>query len=242
MYEGDKSKLYVRDKKDNVSYKRLLLSLSFLCIITLMPIARRSMFAVRDIEVIGNKNIDTESIVSVIEHHIGANLLAVKPGEIKHEIQEIIPIETVNVGYKLPHTLVLRVKEREISAALNHLNGFVLIDSEGFVVKTVSKLESYSIPVITGLNTIDAKIAKWPKFEENTVYFEELLELIKSLKPILPELSEINLAIDEVYEVVFYLYTLDGYQMLLDKWDDEKTIILQKLLVDLRKKHRDRFT
>ena len=73
--------------------------------------------------------------------------MTVKSDEVKQSIQEKIPIKDVKVRYKLPHTLIVEVQEREIVAALNYLNGFVLIDAQGVTVKLESKLESYSIPV-----------------------------------------------------------------------------------------------
>ena len=214
---------YSNRRKRTINYKRLLLSLGFLCIIALMSMAYGSFFAIEDIRVKGNKNISTEEILAAIDYYIDTNLLAVRPEEVKQAIQESIPIEDVIVRYKLPHTLILEVKEREISAALNYLNGFALIDTHGFIVKLASKLENYSIPVVTGLKVVDAKVAKRPVFEENAVHYEELLKSIDSLKPILQELSEINLVIDTNQEATFYLYTLDGYQVFLGGWDDKKT-------------------
>jgi cell division protein FtsQ len=117
------------------------------------------------------------------------------------------------------------------------LNGFALIDTKGFVIKLTSKLENYSVPIVTGLKVVDAKVAEKPVFEENTVHFEALLGLIESLKPILQELSEINLVIDENRETAFYLYTLDGYQIFLGECDDKKITTLQELLMDIRKKN-----
>ena len=227
---------YSTRRKRIINYKRLLLSLGFLCIITLMSMAYGSFFAIEDIQVRRNKNISTEEILAAIDFYIDTNLLAVRSEEVKHALQETIPIEDVIVRYRLPHTLILEVKEREISAALNYLHGFALIDSKGFVVKLVSRLENYTIPVVTGLNLVDAKVAEKPIIQQNMVHFKALLELIDCLKPILQELSEINLVIDKNHEAAFYLYTLDGYQVFLKEYDEEKIKILQELIVDIRKK------
>jgi cell division protein FtsQ len=227
---------YSNRRKRNISYKRLLLSLGFLCIITLMSMAYGYFFAVEDIQVVGNKNISTEEILTAIDFYINTNLLTVRPEEVKRAIQETIPIEDVVVRYKLPHTLILEVKEREISAAFNYLNGFALIDSKGFVVKIVPKLENYSVPVVTGFEVVNAKIAEKPVFQQKMVHFDALLGLIDSLKSILQELSEINLVNDKNHETTFYLYTLDGYQVFLGESDDEKIAALQELLMDIRKK------
>ena len=108
-----------------------MLSLGFLCIIALMPLVYSSLFAIETIEIKGNRNIQTKEINKYIDYYIGKNLLTVKSYEVKQSIQEKVPVKDVKVRYKLPHTLIVEVKEREIVAALNYLNGFVLIDSQG---------------------------------------------------------------------------------------------------------------
>ncbi|MDD4569741.1 MAG: FtsQ-type POTRA domain-containing protein [Tepidanaerobacteraceae bacterium] len=228
--------IYVNRRKRKINYKRLLLSLGFLCIITLMSLGYGSFFTIKEIELKGNNNISTKEILATIDYYFDKNLLAVKSEDVKRSIQGTIPVKDVKVRYKLPHTLIVEVKEREIAAALSYLNGFALIDSNGYVVKLGSKLETYSIPVVTGLEIVNAKVAEKPLLEESVAYFDILLELIGALKPILHELSEINVSVDENDEIIFYLYTLDGYQVLFGELDDKKITNLKDLLDDLRKK------
>lgn len=225
---------YGNRRKRKINYKRLLLSLAFLCIITLMPMVCSSFFAIKNIQILGNETIPTEEILAAVDNYYGMNLLSIKEKQIIDVLQATIPIKDVNVHYKLPDTLLLEVEEREIAAALNYLSSFALIDTQGITVKFVSRLETYEIPVITGLKVIDAKIAKKPVFEGDSAHFEVLLKLIETAKPILHELSEINLVIDGNNEPSFYLYTLDGYQVFLGKWDDKKITTMQELLADLR--------
>ena len=82
----------------------------------------------------------------------------------------------------------------------------------------------------------DAKIAQRPVVEGNEDHFETLLELIAVLKPILSELSEVNIVVDENDDATFYLFTLDGYQVFLGNFDEKKVATLEKLLEDIRKK------
>jgi len=225
---------YGNRRKRKINYKRLLLSLAFLCIISLMPMVYSSLFAIKDIQIRGNKNIPTEEILAAIKNYHDTNLLAVSPNQVKLALQATIPIKNVIVHYKLPHTLIVEVEEREVAAALNYLNGFALIDTQGIIVKSVTRLENYGIPVITGLKVVDAKVAKKPVFEQNAMYYEVLLKLIHTAKPILHELSEINLVIGTNNDPSFYLYTLDGYQVFLGEWDDKKITTMQYLLADIR--------
>jgi len=229
-------KLDVRRKR-NIPHKRLLLSLAFLCIISLIPMVYSSFFAIKKIQILGNKNISTEEILAAVKNYYDTNLLEINAEQVKQALQAIVPVKDVRVNYKLPDTLILEVEEREIAAAFHYLNSFVLIDSQGIVVKSVTRLENYSIPIITGLKVVDAKIAKKPVFEESAIHFDVLLKLINSAKPILHELSEINLVIDDDNDTSFYLYTLDGYQVFLGKWDDKKITTMKNLLADIRDKN-----
>ena len=224
-------------RKRIINYKRLLLSLTFLCIISLMPTLYSSLFAIKDVQIRGNKTISSEEILSVIDNYYDTNMLKLSAQQVKQDLQGTIPIKDVRVHYKLPHTLILEVEEREVAAALHYLNSFALIDSQGIIVKSVTRLENYSIPIVTGLKVVDAKIAKKPVFEEYPMHYETLLELIDAAKPILHELSEINLVVDANKDTSFYLYTLDGYQVFLGQWDDKKITTMRDLLADIRDKN-----
>lgn len=223
-------------KKKRLNFKRLLLSITFLCIISLMPMAYSSFFAIKRIEIIGNKTISTKEILKAVQNYENKNLLTVKPEAVKKMIQETIPVKEVKTKYKLPNTLVVNVKERDIAAALHYLSGFALIDTSGIVVKLEDRIENYSIPIVTGLNVVEANIAKKPVFDKNGHSFEKLLGLLVELESISSELSEINVLSDERGSTKFYLYTLDGYQVYLGDGNDKKTAILKDLLADVRNK------
>jgi len=202
-----------------------------------MPTVYSSFFAIKDIQVHRNTSISTDEILTALSNYYDTNLLSISSEEVKQALQATIPIKDVKVRYKLPHTLIVEVEEREIAAALHYLNTFALIDTQGVVVKSVTRLENLSVPVITGLKVVDAKVAKKPVFEENSMHYETLLNLLGNAKPILHELSEINLVINTNNEAVFYLYTLDGYQVFLGKWDAKKIATMQQLLADIREKN-----
>lgn len=225
---------YNKEKKPYLA--KLLLLGGFLCIIISMFNISNYIFAIENFEITGNESISSEEISNLIQGYIGLNLLEIKPSNIEKTVKDTFPIKKVEVSYKLPNTLILRVKEREALAALNYSKGFVLIDSEGYVVKIISKLESYSLPIVTGFDIKKAEIAKKPTFEKNSDCFQTLLETIKSIEVVNMELSEINLSLDINNEPNFYLYTLDGYQIFLGKFDSKKIAILPALLEDIREK------
>lgn len=225
-------------KKRKINLKRLLLLFLFFCIITVMPMVYSSFFGIKVIHIKGNKTISSEKIMQVLNGYYGKNLLSVKEEHVKQSITSCIPVEEVKIKYKLPSTLIVGVKERQISAAIQYLSGFILIDSKGFVVRFESKLGNYSLPIVTGLTIVDSSVAKIPVVEEGRAYYDKLIQLISSLKTLSPELSEIHVTTKPDDDVEFNLYTLDGYQIVLDYLDDGKISMIENVLRDLRSNDR----
>jgi cell division protein FtsQ len=231
---------YIPRKNKKISTKRLLLLLLFLCIIAVMPVAYGPFFAVKNIEVTGNRSISSSEIIKSVSYLYGKSLLMVRQKEVVHRIMDSVPVQEVKVGYKLPHTLIIKVKEREIAAALPYLSGFALIDSHGIVVKLESSLENYSIPVVTGLNVTSARVADRPVVDKNPDAFRMLLSLVSSLSTFSAELSEIHVESDAGSNNgwTFYLYTLDGYQIYLGDFEEKKIPMIKDILDDIRKNGR----
>lgn len=226
-------------RKRRINIKRLLLTITFLCIIAIMPMALSSFFKIKNIEVVGNKNIETDDIKKTITHYFDKNLLMIKSDKVKQSITANLPVENVKVKYKLPDTLIVKVKEREAAAILHYLNGFALIDAHGIIVKLESKIEGYSVPIITGLRVTEAKIAKQPVCNLDRVSFNKLLSLISAIKPVSQDLSEINVSKDKSKKLMFSLYTVDGYKIVLDSFEDKDKLLTSfKILQDLRKNAR----
>lgn len=230
---------FKRKKKHRINIKRLLLTVAFLCIIAIMPIALSSFFKIKNIKVVGNEKIASSDIKKSLKHYFGKNLLTVRSNPVKQSITTTLPIKDVKVKYELPDTLTVSVKERKVAAALHYLNGFVLVDSHGVVIKLESSIEKYSVPIVTGLDITKAKVAKQPICDLDKNSFNRLLNLISDVEPFSQELSEINVAVDKDKNIVFFLYTLDGYKIALGSFKDKnKLSTAMEILDDLRKNAR----
>jgi cell division protein FtsQ len=233
-----KKNIYRYRRKRKINIKRLLLLIVFLCIIAVMPTMTSSLFAVKNIQVMGNKNISAGEIIKAADFFYDKNLLTIKEKDVKKAISESIPVKEVHLTYKLPNTLVISVKEREVAAALPYLSGFILIDADGVVVKMLSKLDSIIVPVVTGFEITHASVAGRPAIRNNEDSFRKLLELISAISPLSSELSEIHVDKGNANDTVFYLYTLDGYQIFLGSFEARKIQVMKQILDDLRKNGR----
>ncbi|MDN5331634.1 MAG: cell division protein FtsQ [Tepidanaerobacteraceae bacterium] len=232
-----KTRRFEYGKKRQINNKALLRLFVFLCIITIMLAATSSFFKLKRIEIEGNRSIPDEEILQVVNHHLGRNTFMIKPALISEEIKQILPVKEAKVKLRLPGTMVIKVEEREIIAALPYLGGFVLIDQNGYVVKIQSDLKGFRIPIITGLEITNPEKAKPISINWKQDLLEDLKKGLKYLSPMKAELSEIHLDYHEG-EVSFFIYTIDGFQIYFEKNDikEEKFMLLKSVLEDLRKR------
>ncbi|TYP54939.1 cell division protein FtsQ [Thermosediminibacter litoriperuensis] len=235
-----KIKMYRRNRnKRRIDIKILLRLLVLLCIITIMLTVTSSLFKLEKIEIEGNVSIPDSEILNSVNHHLGENIFMIKPALINEEIKQSVPVKEVKVKLKLPGTMVISVEERKIAAALSYLGGFVLIDSNGVVVRIGPELKGLMVPVITGLEISRAEKAKPLVISGDQSLLEKLKEVMKFLSPMNAELSEIH--IEKNREgVSFFIYTLDGYQVYFEETgiEERKFAMLREVLEDLRKNGR----
>lgn len=232
-----KTKRFGYGKKRQIDNKALLRLSAFLCIITIMLAATSSFFKLKKIEVEGNSSIPDGEILRVVNHHLGRNTFMIKPALISEEIKQTLPVKEATVKLRLPGTMVIRVEEREVMAALPYLGGFVLIDPDGYVVKMQPDLEGLKIPIITGIEITKPEKAKPIAMNQKQDLLEDLKKALKYLSPMRAELSEIHLDYQE-RGVSFFIYTLDGFQIYLEENDieEEKFLLMKSVLEDLRKR------
>ncbi|AYO30356.1 hypothetical protein D2962_06740 [Biomaibacter acetigenes] len=62
--------IYTNSRKRKINKKRLLLLMAFLCIIAVMPVIYSPLFAVKNIQVLGNKNISSDEVIKVASFFI----------------------------------------------------------------------------------------------------------------------------------------------------------------------------
>lgn len=220
--------------------KNLLLYLLLLCIITLTLALGSHIFAIEEIKISGNETIPSEDIRDIVKVYLGKNLLRVKGEALSDLLMETLPLKEVKVSYKLPDTLIIKVKERQIAAAIGSSEGFVLVDDSGVVVAVQQKINQLSVPILTGIEIREARIAHPPILDKDNIPYDQLMELMSLLKYMASELSEVNIEYLEGVEAKYTLYTLDGYQIDLGKFDKVKIAQIKEVLDDVRQNIREK--
>ena len=175
-----------RKKKRKKSSKKMITFVSCFLLIAIVIIFALTtpIFNISNIEVNGNSKISTDTIISISRLKKGQNIFKFNNSTIQN-IKENNYIDEVQIKRKLPGTIIISVKEREIKYQIKLLNSYAYIDKNGYIleVSTVKK----EVPIIVGFNIEENEL-----INKNRLEVEDLEELNKILK-VLDSAKTINI-------------------------------------------------
>lgn len=121
-----------------------------LCFGLYTAISRTTLFRVEKIEVTNSNRLPREEVVELSGAKPGDGMLALNLRVMAEQLLKNPWIEDVKVRRYFPHTVSIRVSEREPLAVLN-MNYLYYMDKKGDVFKPLNTGDSLDYPVITGL-------------------------------------------------------------------------------------------
>ena len=147
----DKKNKAKQKKKKRKNSKRVIVGLtSFLLIVIVAIFALTApIFNITNIEVEGNNLVTSDTIISLSSLKKGENIFRFNNTVIEN-IKENQYIDNVKLNRKLPGTVKILVKEREIKYQINLINSYAYIDANGYILEnsTIKK----DVPVLVGLS------------------------------------------------------------------------------------------
>ncbi len=168
--EITKKQEYIQKKKKRVKriikWTTLLLLIIGGCIFALVS----PIFNIKQILVINNNQIPTETIVSLSQLKEGENLFRFNKNKVQQEIKTNAYVESVNIKRKVPNIVQITIKEREKKYNVEFLNGYAYINEQGYILE-VSE-QKLDLPVIQGISTEQEKI-----MEGNRLNIQDLEKL-----------------------------------------------------------------
>ena len=180
-----KNKTNRKKKRKKSSKKMITFASCFLLIAIVIIFALTTpIFNINYIEVTGNSKISSDTIISISQLKKGQNIFKFNNSTIQN-IKENNYIDEVKIKRKLPGTIIISVKEREIKYQIKLLNSYAYIDKNGYIleVSTVKK----EVPIIVGFNIDENEL-----INKNRLEVEDLEELNKILK-VLDSAKTINI-------------------------------------------------
>lgn len=141
------------------------------------------IFNVKEIRVIGNSKISTDTIISLSGLKSEQNIFDFKTSDVVDAIKQNAYVDTVDVQRKLPDIININVVERVATYILKFGNAYVYINNQGYILEITNKEANY--PIITNYETPEEQIK-----EGNRLCSEDLEKLNDVLKII--EAASVN--------------------------------------------------
>ena len=113
-----------------------------------------SLFCIKDInniEIEGARRLSRSLLLQQSKVDPGASLLAIRPGQVERALMAHPWIAKAEVSRKWPHSLHLKIQERDPVALVQFGEELLYTDRQGMIFKPLSPGDPHNFPVITGL-------------------------------------------------------------------------------------------
>ena len=211
LTEEEKKKLEKRSKFFKVVIPLIIAVVTIIAILFHLP-----AFAIKHIEVRGQKKISSEQILEYARVNEGDNLLAVSELVIRNRIKDIPYIDEVKVIKNLPSELIIEVEEKVVSFFINYGDKYALLDEQGFLIEFSEEYPA-DLSIITGLETKEQELQKSKRVNSKDLQkLNVVIKILRSLKnkEMISKLTALN--IEDLSEII------------LEFKNDNKTVYLGK--------------
>jgi len=133
------------------------------------------IFNIKDIQVLNNEQLSSETIVSLSQLQIGQNIFRFKSSLVIDSVKENPYIEKVSIHRKIPNTIKIEVEERKAEYSVDFMGKFAYINNQGYILE-ISE-DSKKMPIIRGISTTEENVT-----EGNRLSKEDLNKLVDVIK------------------------------------------------------------
>lgn len=133
------------------------------------------IFNIKDIQVINNSQINSETIISVSGLQTGENIFKFNKSNIIKNIKENAYIQDLKIHRKIPNVIQIEVEERIPKYSVDYMGKYAYINSQGYILE-ISE-DSKGLPIIQGITTEENEVV--PGNRLNTEDLGKLETVIK---------------------------------------------------------------
>lgn len=217
----------MESRKTNTSLVHIAL-LMILLVLGAVGFLRSGSLNITNITVQGNQRTSPNEIAQLAEFVRGQNLLLFDSVDLKRKILLHPMVSEVEFERQMPHTLVIRIKERTSCALVLVPKGVIEVDHEGVFLRRLEAWPANDFPLITGIEIPDTA---GPGQILNSESLKAALLLIgQAPEGLLSQIGELN--VNQVQQLTLFL--TNGIEVRLgkaDAWTD-KMEALRQLLAD----------
>lgn len=209
---GDKIEKKIRKRRRILKILILIIFISGLSIL----LFKSEFFNINNVIVENNSFVSAEE-VRVLSEVNGENIFLVKKKKLEGNIQKNPYVEGIDIRRKLPSTLVINLREKQIKGIIKFQNTFINIDSNGKMVQVINKFPNGEFPLIEGIS-VEQYAPGLNLIEKDKIKQEALVAIltVNDYKEFNKKIYSINIA--DVYNIT--LKATNGVIIKLGDWTD----------------------
>ena len=147
----------VRPRQDNVVRLRprkvalpIAIALTLIVTTIMLVVNFSPLLAIQEIKVVGTERLHPKSIRNALAGQMGVPLTRVDSTKVAAQLESFSLIESVDVVASPPHTLLVRITERQPIAIVSIGGVLTLVDPVGVQIATAKSTSDYPVIEITG--------------------------------------------------------------------------------------------
>ena len=159
--------------------KIIVYSILFLIILSaiLSFVFFSGVFAIKDITVLNNNKVDSETVIKESGIKLGENLFLVKESKVRESLRSLPYIENISLKKVIPNRIGITIEERSPSYLIKSNDNYYSIDNNGLIFEKVENLENNTLQIIVlSTNIEEDQIGK--KLKENDISKIKIIEEI----------------------------------------------------------------
>lgn len=133
------------------------------------------IFNIKEIQVLNNKQVSSETITSLSEIKTGENIFRFSAGKAIKKIKENAYIENIKIHRKIPSTIQIEIEEREHDYSADFLGKYAYINKQGYILEIAE--DSKQKVILQGITTPEEQIIVGNRLAEDDL--EKLEDIIK---------------------------------------------------------------
>ena len=139
------------------------------------------IFNIQNIEVINNKQLSPETIISLSELSIGQNIFKFWENDVENKIKSNAYIDSVELKRVFPNKLQINIQEREPKFSVPVLGEYAYINTQGYILEITQN--QLNLPIITGISTKEEEIKPGNRLNnKDLTELEIILKIISAMK------------------------------------------------------------
>lgn len=203
-----------------------IIGLSVFAFVLLKTKILSSWFVVSEISIVNNQYTGNDLILKHAGIKKGSNIYALNLDSSVAEVMKLPYVKGISISRKLPHTVILRITERQPIASLWADNQWYLISDDGRVLPLTADIELGKVPVIGGIKNGTLDIGKKVSGKGLTKAWKFVSELYINHAMLYAYAAEIEFDSKEEIEVKMIR---DYSRIILNSEEYEKDLLKLKL-------------